>query len=478
MKYFYLIITLLLSALSSRSQTINLDSLKSKDNLLLYSGKPYTGNYFKNQRNCSGLFVFQEGQIINGLFEGVTTFKNSKKELLGEGKYINGAKQGFWIEVEAHWQECDEPWYTVSKGEYSNGLKKGKWEEGFSMWQFGTSIGNYKNGLKEGVWKAYRINKKNKKIKLSEGVYVNGKKEGEWKEWDDYNGNIRVVRNYKNDELNGKYVLYFDYKAIIKNTGSYINNKKNGAWIEHINEAYYSKGNYENDLKDGIWLTYFEVNNKVELRSLSYYEGGKIKNRIDYNTYKNGIKEITYGLFDNVERLDSVFKIKNDTLIETEKYNYVSNDKDHFSRKNVFYGYKKGKLYQKTISVQDQDNKLLSKVIVINDTLKSEIKHNYNFAGTGTAPEGSERTVFNDTEKPLITTLYDRNFIPKKITKYEYDNPNQIKKEITTYKDGTHFNDAGVPTYKLFYINDKLTKEIKYTYNELGQVSETVIQHD
>lgn len=74
MKYFYLIIILLLSALSSRSQTINLDSLKSKDNLLLYKGKPYTGNYFKNQRNCSGLFVFQEGQITNGLFEGVTVF--------------------------------------------------------------------------------------------------------------------------------------------------------------------------------------------------------------------------------------------------------------------------------------------------------------------------------------------------------------------------------------------------------------------
>lgn len=74
MKYFYLIIILLLFALSGKSQIINIDSLKSKDNLLLYKGKQYTGNYFRNQRNCSGLFVFQEGQIINGLFEGVTVF--------------------------------------------------------------------------------------------------------------------------------------------------------------------------------------------------------------------------------------------------------------------------------------------------------------------------------------------------------------------------------------------------------------------
>lgn len=477
MKYFYLIIILLLSALSSRSQTINVDSLKSKDNLLLYKGKPYTGSYSKNQRNCSGLFVFQEGQIINGLFEGVTTFKNSKKELLGEGKYINGAKQGFWVEVDAQSQECAEPWYKVSKGEYSDGLKKGKWEEGFSMWQIGTSIGNYKNGLKEGIWKAYGINKKNKKIKLSEGVYVNGKKEGEWKEWNDYNGNIRVVRNYKNDELNGKYILYFDYKAIIKNTGSYINNKKNGAWIEYINEGYYSKGNYENGVKDGIWLTYLEANKKEELRALSYYEIGKIKNRIDYNTYKNEMKEITYGLFDDVERLDSVFKVKNDTLVETEKYNYDTEDKSIFTKKNIFYGYKNGRLYQKTVRVYDHKKQLISDLKIINDTLKSEMKHNYNFASTGTAPDGSERTVFSNNGKPLLTTVYDRNFIPIKITKYEY-NDNQVKKEITTYKDGTSYKDAGVPISKIFYVNDKLIKEIKYNYNELGQVSETLIQHD
>lgn len=477
MKYFYLIILLFLAAISSRGQSINIDSLQKVENGLFYKGKPYTGSYFKNQRNCSGLFVFQEGQIINGLFEGVTTFKNSKKELLGEGKYINGAKQGFWVEVDAQSQECAEPWYTISKGEYYNNLKKGKWEEDLSMFLIGTSTGSYKNGLKDGIWKAFATNRRNKKVKISEGKYVNGKKEGQWTAWNENTGNVRESLIYKNDELNGNYTSYFENKTEIKETGSYLNNKRTGVWQEYINKVYYSKGNYENGVKDGIWLTYLDANKKDELRTLLYYDGGKIKNKIDYNTYKNGIREITYGLFDHIERLDSVFKIKNDTLVETEKYNYDSDDKDNFTRKNIFYGYKRGKLYQKTVRIYDQNKQLLSDLKIINDTLKSEMKHNYNFASTGTAPDGSERTVFSNNGKPLLTTVYDRNFIPIKITKYEY-NDNQVKKEITTYKDGTSYKDAGVPISKIFYVNDKLIKEIKYNYNELGQVSETLIQHD
>lgn len=473
MKLLLTILICLQFTFSVSGQNINLDSTKTIDSKIYYKEKLYTGHYFQNKRNCSGLFVFQEGKILDGAMEGNIIFKNSKDSILGGGKYINGVKHDKWIDIEAYEGECSEPYYQISKGIYSSGKKIGEWTEG-------SSTGYYKDGFKEGTWKDFDMYETHKKkIKIIEGEYIHGKKEGEWTEWEIYNGAIKKSMMYKDGLLNGKYVSYFDKKEI-EETGIYFNNKRIGTWQEYPYKAFYFTGNYENGLKDGIWLKYLGKNEKGELYSLIFYEEGKIKNEIDYKTYKNGTKEKINTLFDKYERADSLYTLKNDTLTETQKFTYSSDSKDYYTRKDIYYSYKNGTLFRKAIDVYDEKKTRISHSIFSLNKLDAKTIDNYKIENSQNLYNGSERTTYNEAGKPVLTSFISKHFYILKTIKYDYSPTGAITKEITEFKDGTKFitDDKGMATSKSIYIDNKLIKEIQYTYNEIGQATERTILYD
>lgn len=288
MKYFYHIIILLLSTLSSRSQTINVDSLRSKDNLLLYNGKPFTGTATKQLWASSHYFVFQTSEIYNGIYDGITVFKRPNGEQIGGGVYEKGIKNGYWIDVKAHMREALEPYYRYSKGKYESGTKVGDWlEEGL--------FGKYKDGKMDGVWTSYYD--KLKKNKESQGNYILGKKEGVWNYWNE-KGQIVCTRNFISDSMNGAYKSYgyrsiffgkkvIRFKQFVDEIGSYSKNVRSDIWIEFGSDNDYKiVGEYINGKQEGVWVHYF----KEEVVRKDYYKNGVLLKYTYFSKNKNGDK--------------------------------------------------------------------------------------------------------------------------------------------------------------------------------------------
>lgn len=118
--------------------------------------------------------------------------------------------------------------------------------------------GELENGKKEGNWKYYDKLDGIKWHSLS-GNYHEGKKTGEWiiisKGTSDY-PEKRVV-NYKNDLLDGPYLIYGREK-ILYCQGEYKNGLKNGEWNYYYNNGQYNWKTefYNNGVPTGRWKIY------------------------------------------------------------------------------------------------------------------------------------------------------------------------------------------------------------------------------
>ncbi|WP_428741590.1 toxin-antitoxin system YwqK family antitoxin [Tenacibaculum sp.] len=126
------------------------------------------------------------GKVLNGLFVKVLS---SSGDMVERGSFLNGLKEGEWKE-----------WYN------GGGQKK------IEFWN---------KGLREGRLQLFDV----RSNLLKEGCYKKGRKEGRWEE---YIGDTRIVNNWFNGFLNGKYEEY-----------------KNGELIKY---GWYSRG-----VKHGIW---------------------------------------------------------------------------------------------------------------------------------------------------------------------------------------------------------------------------------
>jgi antitoxin component YwqK of YwqJK toxin-antitoxin module len=106
------------------------------------------------------LYFFDElvytgnGILVNKIKEGYWFNKDSFDNLLSEGRYINGKKEGHWI---FYGKNGD----TI--GSFRNDEKIGRWTEIDRT----ISIGNYIDGRREGLWILYTLNH----IKISSGHY-------------------------------------------------------------------------------------------------------------------------------------------------------------------------------------------------------------------------------------------------------------------------------------------------------------------
>ena len=148
----------------------------------------YEGPVSRNQ-NAEKIY-FLKRELKQAIEEGnQTTIKAIENilqsfempKIIAEGYYINGIKDGAWIESD-------------SKGNYVKGKREGLWT------MCGNVGGNYINGIKDGAWIGCN----------SKGNYINGLKDGTWTYYFKLNGQIRKEEIYEDGVLNS--FLYFNYE--------------------------------------------------------------------------------------------------------------------------------------------------------------------------------------------------------------------------------------------------------------------------
>lgn len=131
----------------------------------------------------------------NGLWELRTSKKGGAKLNRERGLYVNGKRQGEWV---------DNFGSYVHRGHYVDGKKHGEWVE--DGW-YSISRGEYVNGERHGEWMEVHTHDGD----MERGTYVNGKKHGEWEEHESLLGSGRIERGpYVDDERHGKWELIFD----------------------------------------------------------------------------------------------------------------------------------------------------------------------------------------------------------------------------------------------------------------------------
>ena len=134
----------------------------------------------------------KEESFVNGLESGMYMEYSEEGDIIVQGNYVNGMKQGIWT------YNVDG---VIEKGEYLEDKKNGYWSV---VYEDGVMIeeGNFVEDNPDGIYKWYYTNGLNAgKIFLS-GSYLNGVRHGEWVYFD-VEGNIELLIEYDNgEELN------------------------------------------------------------------------------------------------------------------------------------------------------------------------------------------------------------------------------------------------------------------------------------
>ena len=205
-------------------------------------------------------------------------FFGANNEMIFEGKYVNGKKNG-------KGKEYDYNGNLIFEGEYLNGKRNGKGKEY-----------DYDGDL------------------IFEGEYLNGKRNGKGKEYDydgklkfegEYlDGNILIKKEYEKDGknfkvINNKKELFKKYneKNTLKLENNYINGLINGKGIEYYEKdkikfegeyLFGKKGNEkDNDKDENIYELY---NDDWLINEFSY----KLVGQYSYGAIKGEIKELYY----------------------------------------------------------------------------------------------------------------------------------------------------------------------------------------
>ena len=133
----------------------------------------------------------------------------------------------------------------ASEGLYLNKQKHGEWLYYSYYTDSLTARENYKMGIKDGMsYSYYSTGAVCKKIK-----WINNKKEGAWIELFD-DGKRKLISNYNNDKIHGKYNTWFPNDQI-ETAGEYKNNLKHGHWVYYKpNGEILKEVNYNNGVPD------------------------------------------------------------------------------------------------------------------------------------------------------------------------------------------------------------------------------------
>jgi antitoxin component YwqK of YwqJK toxin-antitoxin module len=213
MKKILLTLSLLFCFIHSNGWSETINDLIVRDGLYYkkFTDVPFTGKVTGKK----------QGQLKNGLKEGLWNYYHDNGQLHERGNYQKNLKVGNWV---SYTKEGE----LVYKGSFNQGLKQGDWIESrdwmnYSKFFLFQDYSSHKNGILDGPYKKIC---RNGNLRL-EGTYKDGKTEGKWTEYG-CSGSLWEITNYKNGLLNGPYRRYNDYGTT---KGNYKNNKKEGEWI-------------------------------------------------------------------------------------------------------------------------------------------------------------------------------------------------------------------------------------------------------
>lgn len=122
--------------------------------------------------------------IIENPSDGLYQNKHDDGQLLIEGGYLDGERNG-------EWKTYCSIGLLESKGNYIKGIKEGLWQEYYENGQLKRTV-NYSKGDMHGLWEQYHPNSK----LWAKGFYKYGHMIGEWRYYDE-DGKLLLTENYE-----------------------------------------------------------------------------------------------------------------------------------------------------------------------------------------------------------------------------------------------------------------------------------------
>jgi len=284
---------------------------------------------------------------------GVYDPNNGKKVLLDEDGKLDTEytlKDGK-VNGEVKWYNKDGSLKRIDnfKAGFADGLSTTYYYNETDKKLNGKYFGSLKNDVKTGKWQFNAV-ENNGERNLSYENYINDIKEGDFR---DFAGDSLIYGTYKNDQLNGKYIVYRDLnriflgniiqtdttKLVKTSEGHFLNNKKTGYWKEYsLSGLLKAEGNYIDSLKTGVWKVYYEkyvddqgkqlpysgklhteesyVNGLLDGKVLSYSFLNKIEvpceNKEDHDCFVEEYTPINAKVFYSKGLLDGLFEMKNE----------------------------------------------------------------------------------------------------------------------------------------------------------------------
>ncbi|QGZ89541.1 toxin-antitoxin system YwqK family antitoxin [Microcystis aeruginosa] len=172
----------------------------------------------------------------------VSVAQTSPESMSGQGRVVNGLRQGQW--------EFSHPGgQSWVKCHYQNGKLHGAWEVRYSDGRV-EETGSYRDGKHEGQWVWYYPNDK---VYLR-GHFVADQKDGLWESFDEQ-GNLWWKGSFSQDQKHGLWEAWS--KGILVETANFSQGIQEGEWRSfHSNGKVHFQGQFHQGNKVGIWKEY------------------------------------------------------------------------------------------------------------------------------------------------------------------------------------------------------------------------------
>jgi antitoxin component YwqK of YwqJK toxin-antitoxin module len=441
-------------------------------------GKLYDESVYKNNKIDSYKYYAADGKIIaqGKASSGKVNFVryNIFRNKTAEGQVVNGLEEGVWkFYYDNGALQYEQP-YTKGSRE---GITKYYYKNGKTYYEL-----NYASDMREGFYRSYFMNGNIQ----SEGYYHYDEQVGPWSFYFS-NGNLSTVEFYEEGtvvgtaedyDANGKLSAtmsynhgFFNNRTQFDSTGKVYSNTKlklgTGDYeLVGLNRKAVYKGKYVGGKKSGVFTTYygngvmkntqdFVVNERLGTYK-GYHENGKLS---AIGNYKNDEADSIWTYYDENGRLFKWYTYKNDELNGMHKVFY-DNGKPEIER-----NYREGERHgEYTYYGYD------GSVIMI-ATYENGVMKGYTYLGKDNKPvpfiplvneTGEIKTFYANGNKGLSYTI-DRGLIQGKFLVYYPDG--KLYSE-TDFEDGNyHGND------KTWYANGNLKAHDMYYYDDLNGMS-------
>lgn len=272
--------------------------------------------------------IYESIYYKSDVLHGPCLVKDSAGTIIYKGTFVNGEKEGEWLESRYMNPTFSEPYYLTEKGNYKNGKRTGKWKE-YIKEDFIWTISEYLEGKLNGKAISYHKNGIIDEIKVFNNDYLIS----------------LIIYDSTGESINITY-------DILKETDTYLKVKKTEYFIDGIYSLEYWMKKDEPALNHNFFEFFFNLytadtsssswaypdgelkmmdkhgniialgnkfkDEKIGLWKINYHDQN-IQIRVEYSFNKPGVEK--YFLIDSGELFNGVFTFKDEKneLIEQRK---------------------------------------------------------------------------------------------------------------------------------------------------------------